>query len=90
LVTVSVYVVTVAVPNVAVTLRAAVMLTVQVPVPVHAPLQPVKVEPAAGAAVRVTDVPDVYEALQVLPQLIPLGEEVTVPVPVPLFATVSV
>ena len=40
--------------NVAVTLRAAVMLTVQVPVPVQAPLHPVKVDPVAAAAVRVT------------------------------------
>jgi hypothetical protein len=89
--TVSVYVVCVGcVPNVAVTLRAADMLTVQVPVPVQAPLHPVKVEPVPAAAVRVTEVPDAYEALQVLPQLIPLGEEVTVPVPVPLLVRVRV
>ena len=75
--------------NVAVTLRAAVMLTVHVPVPVQAPLQRVKVEPLLTAGVRVTDVPDAYVALQVLPQLIPLGEDVTVPLPVPAFATVS-
>ena len=43
--------------NVAVTLRAAVIDTVQVPVPVHAPLQPANVEPLAAAAVSVTDVP---------------------------------
>jgi len=43
--------------NVAVTVRAWVMLTVQVPVPAHAPLQPVKVEPAAAVAARVTEVP---------------------------------
>jgi hypothetical protein len=43
--------------NVAVTLRAAVMLTAQVPVPLQAPLQPVKVEPAVVAAVSVTLVP---------------------------------
>jgi hypothetical protein len=40
----------------AVTLRAVVMLTLQVPVPVQAPPQPVKVEPSVGAAVRVTTV----------------------------------
>ena len=45
------------VANVAVALRAAVMETTQVPVPVHAPLQPEKVEPAAGVAVSVTLVP---------------------------------
>ncbi len=43
--------------NVAVTARSAVMLRTQVPVPVHAPLQPLKEAPATGAAVRVTDVP---------------------------------
>jgi hypothetical protein len=88
LLTVRVYVCAV---NVAVTLRAAVMLTVQVAlVPEHAPLQPVKVAPGAGAAVRVTEVPDEYEALQVLPQAIPLGAEVTVPLPVPLLLRVRV
>ncbi len=43
--------------NVAVTLRAAVIDVVQVPVPVHAPLHPANVEPLAAAAVSVTDVP---------------------------------
>ena len=43
--------------NVAVTLRAAVMDVVQVPVPLHAPLQPANVDPLAAAAVRVTEVP---------------------------------
>ena len=80
------------VPNVAVTLRAWVMLTVQVPVPEHDPLQPVKVEPVVGVAVRVTLVPVLNEALQVAPQEIPVGLLVTVPVPVPIptVATVSV
>ena len=41
----------------AVTDCAALIVTVQMPVPVHAPLQPPKVEPAAGVAVRVTGVP---------------------------------
>ena len=44
--------------NVAVTVLAAVMVTVQEPVPVQPPpLQPPKVDPAAGVAVRVTAVP---------------------------------
>ncbi len=42
--------------NFTVTLRATDMVTVQVPVPVHASLQPVKVLPAAGVAVSVTTV----------------------------------
>jgi hypothetical protein len=41
----------------AVTDWAALMLTVHVPVPEQAPPQPVKVEPAAGDAVKVTLVP---------------------------------
>jgi hypothetical protein len=40
--------------KVAVTLRAVLIVTEQVPVPVHAPLQPAKDEPAAGVAVNVT------------------------------------
>jgi len=43
--------------NAAFTLAAAVIDTVQVPVPVQAPLQPLKVEPADGDAVSVTLVP---------------------------------
>jgi len=53
--------------------------------PEQAPPQPVKVWLAPGVAVRVTDVPDEYAALQfapVLPQLIPLGLELTSPLPV--------
>jgi hypothetical protein len=66
------------------------MVLVQVVlVPVQAPLQPVKVDPVAGVAVRVTLVPLLKDALQVLPQLIPDGAEVTVPVPVPALATVK-
>jgi hypothetical protein len=41
--------------NVAVTLLAASIGTLHVPVPEQAPLQPVKVEPAVGVAVRVTE-----------------------------------
>jgi hypothetical protein len=44
--------------NPAVTDRAAVIDTVQdVAVPEHDPLHPVKIEPSAGVAVNVTDVP---------------------------------
>jgi hypothetical protein len=46
-----------AVLNVAVTARAAVIDTVQAPVPEHAPLQPAKLAPLPAAAVSVTEVP---------------------------------
>ena len=69
---------------------AALTVTVQVPVPEQAPLQPAKDEPAAGVAVRVTAVPGVTDCEQVAPQLMPAGLLVTVPVPVPLLVTVSV
>ncbi|MBK9034685.1 MAG: hypothetical protein IPL61_26040 [Myxococcales bacterium] len=46
-------------PNVAVTATAAVSVTTQVPVPEQPPPdQPMNVEPAPGAAVSVTTVPD--------------------------------
>src|SRR5438445_7949167 len=76
--------------KVAVTACAALIVTLQAPVPVQLPLQPVKVEPAAGAAVKVTAVPLVNEAEQVAPQEIPAGELVTVPLPPPALVTVSV
>jgi len=43
--------------KVAVTPWAAVIVTVQLPVPLQAPPQPVKVDPAAGVVARVTEVP---------------------------------
>src|SRR5205809_6063380 len=77
--------------KVAVTVVAAERVTVQAPVPEHPPpLQPVKVEPAAGAAVSVTAVPLVKLAEQVAPQVIPAGALVTVPLPVPAVLTVRV
>jgi hypothetical protein len=52
-------------------------------VPVHPPpFQPAKVEPLSGVAVKVTAVPRLNCALQFDPQLIPVGELVTVPLPV--------
>ncbi len=66
------------------------MVTVQEPVPEQAPPQPVKIELPSGVAVRLTTVPLVNEAVQVAPQLIPAGEEVTVPPPVPVLLTVRV
>jgi hypothetical protein len=77
------------VTKVAETFFAASIVTTQLPVPVHAPDQPVKAEPAEGAAESVTAVPDSKLAEQVAPQLIaPDGTvEVTVPLPVPALPT---
>src|SRR3954453_16032170 len=59
----------------AVTVVSAFIVTVQVPVPVQPPpLQPVKVEPAAGVAVRVTVVPFAHLEEQVAPQGMRAGE----------------
>ena len=74
--------------KVAVTEVAAFIVTLQVPVPVQPPLQPVKVEPAAGAAVKVTTVPVVKAVEHVAPQEIPAGLLVTVPLPAPALETV--
>src|SRR5207249_2160633 len=77
--------------KVAVTVVAVLSVTVHVPVPEQPPpLQPVKVEPAAGGAVSVTTVPLANEAEHVAPQAIPAGALVTVPLPAPLGLTVSV
>ena len=75
--------------NVAVTVVAAVIVTVQVPVPSQGALHPVNVEPSAGVAVNVTCVPLAKFAEHVGLQLIPAGALVTVPVPVPASLTVS-
>lgn len=72
--------------NIAVTDLAASIVTEQVPVPEQAPLHPAKRELADGVAVNVTEAPALKEAEQAAPQLIPAGEEVTVPVPVPVLA----
>ena len=75
----------------AVTAVAALIVTVQGPVPVQLPpLQPKNVEPAAGVAVRVTAVPLGKAAEQVAPQEIPAGVLEMVPAPAPAFVTESV
>jgi len=66
------------------------MLTTQLALPLQAPLQPVKLLPASGVAVRLTEVPLLKLALQVAPQLMPAGLLVTLPAPAPDLATVSV
>jgi hypothetical protein len=75
--------------QVAVTLRAWLIVTWQLPVPVHAPPQPENSEPVAGVAVNVTTVPVSNGTLHAVPQLTPSGLEVTVPAPAPAFAMVS-
>jgi hypothetical protein len=75
--------------NVAVTALAALMVTLQVPVPLQAPLHPAKVDPEPAFAVKTTATPLVKFALQVLGQVMPLGLLVTAPVPVPPRVTVS-
>lgn len=67
---------------------AEVMVTMQEPVPEHAPDQPVNVDPLAAEADNVTDFPDSQFAEHVQPQLIRPSLPVTVPVPVPGFVTV--
>ena len=77
--------------KVAVTASAALIVTEHVPVPVQpSPLQPANVDPVAGAAVSTTTCPLVKLAEHVVPQLIPAGLLVTVPVPVPSLVTVRV
>jgi hypothetical protein len=75
--------------NVAVTDRAALIATVHVDaVPVQLPVQPPKIEPADGVAVNVTVVVLVYDAEHVVPQVMPAGELVTMPLPLPDLVTV--
>jgi hypothetical protein len=69
--------------NDAVTDSADVIVTTQLPVPLHAPLQPANTDPLAGTSVSVTTVPLAKFVEQVCVQLIPTGLLVTVPVPVP-------
>jgi hypothetical protein len=54
--------------NSAVTDWASFMVTVQAAAPVHAPDQPVKTEPGADSAVRLTVAPLANDAEQVAPQ----------------------
>jgi hypothetical protein len=75
--------------NCAVTLFAELIVTTHDPVPVQPPLQPEKSDPVAGVAANVTLLAEAKLALHVKPQLMPTGLLVTVPVPVPLFDTVS-
>ena len=75
--------------NVAPTVIAPVIVSVHAPTPEQPPDQPVKTEPAAGAAVSVTPVPTVNVAEQPVPQLIPAGVLLTVPLPVRVTVSVT-
>ena len=69
--------------KVAPTARASDMLTLQVlAVPLQAPLQPENTIPVAGLADSVTAVPLLNALVQVPPQLMPAGDDTTVPLPV--------
>ena len=73
--------------NVAVTDSAACMVRLQASVPEQLPPQPEKIDPEAGEAVKVTDVPGAKFAAQELLHLIPGGLLVMVPAPLPVSAT---
>jgi len=75
--------------KVAVAEAFAVRVTLQEPVPLHAPDHPAKVEDELGDALSVTAVPLAKVASQVEPQLIPAGLLVMVPPPAPDPFTVS-
>lgn len=76
--------------NVAVTSLLPPTVCVQVgEVPEQAPPHAPNDEPAAGVAVKVTAVPAAKLLLQVPPQVIPVGELSTVPLPTPALVTVS-
>ncbi|MCB0862107.1 MAG: hypothetical protein KDB66_02710 [Solirubrobacterales bacterium] len=81
---------TVSLSNEAVTDLASLIVTLQVPVPVQAPDQPVNDEPVPAVGVNVTSVPKSKSAVQLEPQFTPAGAEVTVPEPAPDFETVKV
>ena len=76
--------------NVAVTDRACVIDTVQLPVPVHAPDQPVNALDPDAVAVNVTDVASSNDAEHVAPQLIPAGLDEIEPDPDPAVTAVNV
>ena len=74
----------------AVTVVDAARVTVQLPVPLQPPpLQPVNVEPVDGTAPSVIVLPALNGAVQVAPQAMPAGVEVTVPAPLPALLTDS-
>ena len=69
--------------KVAITDSFAVTVTLQVPVPEQAPLQPENIDPEAAEAVKVTVVPVARLAEHKLPQTIPAGLPSIAPLPFP-------
>ena len=76
--------------NVAVTERAVLMVTTQMPVPLQSPAHPANTDPEAGVAVSETAVPSTNAAEQLDPQPMPAGVLVTVPLPAPARETFNV
>ena len=76
--------------NVAVAEAFALKVMLHEPVPLHAPDHPANVEVELGEALSVTAVPLANVVLHVLPQLIPAGLLVIVPLPAPAPCTVTV
>ena len=76
--------------KVAVTDLALFMVTGQVPVPLHAPDQPVNVEPESGFAVNETAAPELNACEQVAGHVIPPGLLTTVPEREPARDTLNV
>jgi hypothetical protein len=72
------------------TVRACVIETVQVLVPVQSPLQPVNRLPLDAVAVSVMLVSHPLDVEHVVPQLIPAGFDVMTPVPVPVLFVVRI
>lgn len=74
--------------KVAVTVTDELVANAHGAVPVHPPPnQPLNTEPLAGVAVSVTSVPGATLMEHDVPQLMPAGELVTVPLPVPALVT---
>lgn len=73
----------------ALTLVDAVMLTMQEATPVQAPPHPANTEPESCVADRLTMVPTGKSYVQVAPQSMPAGVDVTVPLPAPSLVTIS-
>ena len=77
--------------KVAVTVVETLLTKTHEDVPAHPPpLHPLKVDPVAAVAARVTTLPAAYVAEHTVPQLMPTGVPTTVPMPVPVLLIVRV